>query len=315
MSDLSEHTTLVVGAGRGLGRGIALALDEAGAPVIAVARSESDLSDLAAEGRAINIEAADATDPAVAWSLLDEYRPRILVLVAGARPVMCPLHHQTWETFSAYWETDVKIAFTWLREALLQPLPHGSRVVVVSSGAAINGSPASGGYAGAKATQRFIAEYVQEESRRSGSGITVTTVLPRMTPFGEVGRRAIRAYAARSGQTEEAYVEQFGQVLTPGGAGSAIVDLVIGDPSTTAAGYLLTGAGVAAVALTLSGPLRTGSRPTIARRRRSATARPGRTSPRRIGRAARRRPATATRQPAATTAWAAGSPGSTCPDS
>lgn len=31
MSDLSEHTTLVVGAGRGLGRGIALALDEAGA--------------------------------------------------------------------------------------------------------------------------------------------------------------------------------------------------------------------------------------------------------------------------------------------
>jgi len=47
-------------------------------------------------------------------------------------------------------------AFTWLREALLKPLPPGSRVVVVSSGAAINGSPASGGYAGSKATQRFI---------------------------------------------------------------------------------------------------------------------------------------------------------------
>ena len=90
-----------------------------------------------------------------AWST--SYEPEVLVLVAGANPVMRPLQHQTWETFSVNWHTDVKIAFTWLREALLKPLPPGSRVVVVSSGAAINGSPASGGYAGAKATQRFLA--------------------------------------------------------------------------------------------------------------------------------------------------------------
>src|SRR5438105_313295 len=85
-------------------------------------------------------------------------------------------------------------AFTWLREALLKPLPPGSRVVVVSSGAAINGSPASGGYAGAKATQRFIAAYAQEESHRANLGITVTAVLPRMTPHGEVGLAGARAY-------------------------------------------------------------------------------------------------------------------------
>jgi hypothetical protein len=53
--------------------------------------------------------------------------------------VMRPLQYQTWETFSVNWHTDVKIAFNWLREALLKPLPPGSRV---SSGAAINGSPA-----------------------------------------------------------------------------------------------------------------------------------------------------------------------------
>jgi NAD(P)-dependent dehydrogenase (short-subunit alcohol dehydrogenase family) len=81
----------------------------------------------------------------VAWSLLDQHEPEILILVAGANPVMRPLQHQTWETFSVNWHTDVKIAFTWLREALLKPLRPGSRVVVVSSGAAINGSPASGG--------------------------------------------------------------------------------------------------------------------------------------------------------------------------
>ncbi len=215
MSDLSGRTTVVVGASRGLGRGIARAFAEAGAPVVAVARSGPALAELAATSANIRTEVADAADGTVAWSLLDQYGPEVLILVAGANPMMRPLQYQTWETFSVNWHTDVKIAFTWLREVLLKPLPPGSRVVVVSSGAAINGSPASGGYAGSKATQRFIAEYAQEESRRAGLDITVTAVMPRMTPFGDVGRRGVRAYAARGGQTEEAYLKQLGELLTP----------------------------------------------------------------------------------------------------
>jgi NAD(P)-dependent dehydrogenase (short-subunit alcohol dehydrogenase family) len=247
MSDLSGRTTVVVGASRGLGRGIALAFDEAGAPVVAVARSRGALRELAAESVSVETEIADAADATMAWSVLDRYRPQVLVLVAGANPVMRPLQHQTWETFSANWHTDVKIAFLWLREALLQPLPPGSRVIVVSSGAAVNGSPASGGYAGAKATQRFIAGYAHDESQRCGLDITVTAVMPRMTPFGDVGRRGIRAYAARSGLSEQAYLEQLGKVLTPEQAGSALVDLVREDPATVAPGYLLTGAGLQAM--------------------------------------------------------------------
>jgi NAD(P)-dependent dehydrogenase (short-subunit alcohol dehydrogenase family) len=244
VSDLSGRTTVVVGASRGLGRGIARAFAEAGAPVVAVARNAPALAELAATGANIRIEAADAADATVAWNLVDHYEPQVLILVAGANPVMRPLQDQTWETFSVNWHSDVKIAFTWLREALLKPLPPGSRVVVVSSGAAINGSPASGGYAGAKATQRFLAGYAQEESRRAGLDITVTAVMPRMTPFGDVGRRGIRAYAARGGQTEEAYLNQLGDPLTPEIAGSALVDLVRADPATTAPDYLLTGAGL-----------------------------------------------------------------------
>jgi hypothetical protein len=60
--------------------------------------------------------------------------------------------------------------------------------VVVSSGATINGSPASsGGYAGSKATQRCTAGEL--ESRGGGLDLTVTTVLSRMTPCEDVGRR------------------------------------------------------------------------------------------------------------------------------
>jgi NADP-dependent 3-hydroxy acid dehydrogenase YdfG len=243
VSDLTGKTAVVVGASRGLGRGVTRALAGAGARVVAVARNGPDLAELAAGSANITTEVADATEEAVAWSVLDGYTPEVLVLVAGAIPVMRPLQHQTWETFSVNWQADVKIAFGWLRAALRQPLPPGSTVVVVSSGAAVNGSPASGGYAGAKATQRFIAAYAREESCRAGLGITVTAVLPRMTPAGAVGRSGIRAYAARGGQTEKEYLAQLGDPLTAETAGAALVEL-IRDPANVAAGYLLTAAGL-----------------------------------------------------------------------
>ena len=244
MSDLTGKTAVVVGASRGLGRGIARAFAGTGAQVVAVARNEPALAELAAASANIRTEVADAAEEAVAWSVIDQYQPEVLILVAGASPVMRPLQHQTWETFSVNWHADVKIAFGWLREALLQPLRPGSTVVVVSSGAAVNGSPASGGYAGAKATQRFIADYARAESRRAGLGITVTAVMPRMTPAGAVGQRGIRAYAARAGQAEEEYLAQLGDPLTAETAGTALVDLVRGDPARVAPGYLLTAAGL-----------------------------------------------------------------------
>ena len=82
---------------------------------------------------------------------------------------MGPLQDQTWETFSSNWNVDVAQAFHWVRHALRRPLAPGSSVIVMSSGAAVNGSPLSGGYAGAKATQRFMTGYAQDESQRRGN--------------------------------------------------------------------------------------------------------------------------------------------------
>jgi len=212
-ADLSGRTTLVVGASRGLGRGIARAFAEAGAPVVAVARTGPALAELAAASPNIRAEVADAADATVAWSLLDQYAPQVLILVAGANPAMRPLQDQTWETFSVNWHTDVRIAFNWLREALLKPLRPGSRVVVISSGAALQGSPLSGGYAGAKATQRFITAYAQDEANRAGLEISFTAVLPRITPMTDLGRPAVKAYAARNGQSEQEYLQPMGEPL------------------------------------------------------------------------------------------------------
>jgi NAD(P)-dependent dehydrogenase (short-subunit alcohol dehydrogenase family) len=195
MTGLLGPSTLVVGASRGLGRGIAIALAKAGTPVVAVARTGPALAELAASGD-IRTEVADAADAATPGWLLDRYEPRAVVLVAGARPLPRPLHRHTWETFSVNWETDVKMAFGWLRESLLKPLAPGSRVVMISSGAALAGSPLSGGYAGAKATQRLMTGYAQDESNRADLGITFTAVLPKITPLTGQDRRAAEACQA-----------------------------------------------------------------------------------------------------------------------
>jgi NAD(P)-dependent dehydrogenase (short-subunit alcohol dehydrogenase family) len=243
-SCVSGTTTIVVGASRGLGRGIATAFAEAGVPVVAVARTAAAFPEPRGGGT-IRPELADAGDAIVAGSLLDRYEPQAVVLVAGASPLMRPLQHQTWETFSVNWHTDVRIAFHWLREALLKPLQPGSRVVVVSSGAVLGGSPLSGGYAGAKATQRFITGDAQDEAERAGLDITFTAVLPQITPLTDLGRPAIQAYAARAGHSIEEHVEQIGPLVTPEIAGAAMVELVQADAATVAPAYLLTGAGLA----------------------------------------------------------------------
>jgi NAD(P)-dependent dehydrogenase (short-subunit alcohol dehydrogenase family) len=243
MNDLSDKTTIVVGASRGVGRGIAGAFAQAGSRVIAVSRTAGVTAD-PGDGGPVERVVADARDPTVAGSMLDRHEPDVVVLVAGATPLMRPLQDQTWETFSVNWETDVRIAFQWVREALIRPLRPGGRVVVISSGAALAGSPLSGGYAGAKATQRFITAYARDEAHRAGLGITFTALLPRLTPLTELGRPAVRAYAARGGMSEEAYVNQFGAPLTPAGAGAAVAELVSRDADGVAGAYLLTGAGL-----------------------------------------------------------------------
>src|SRR5262249_35620407 len=107
MSDLTGKTTVVVGATRGLGHGIATAFAQAGGPVVAVGRSATAPEELPGGTGSIQPELADASESTAAARLLDRHDPQIVVLVAGATPHMRPLQHQTWETFSVNWNTDV----------------------------------------------------------------------------------------------------------------------------------------------------------------------------------------------------------------
>jgi NAD(P)-dependent dehydrogenase (short-subunit alcohol dehydrogenase family) len=113
---------------------------------------------------------ADVTDETAAHRILAELRPDILALNAGALPPMGGLHQLSWAEFTAPWEHDVKAGLFWLHAALNQPLKPGSRGLVVSSGAAENGSPMSGGYGGAKRMLWFMAKYAKGVSEKRASG-------------------------------------------------------------------------------------------------------------------------------------------------
>jgi NAD(P)-dependent dehydrogenase (short-subunit alcohol dehydrogenase family) len=236
-------TALVTGASRGFGRGIAAALSGAGAQVVGVARDRGALGDLRAElGESFTPVTADATDPVVAGELIDKYRPGVLVLNAGATPLPRPVQHHTWETFSRNWDVDVAHVFHWTREALLAPLEPGSTVVTLSSGAALFGSPLSGGYAGAKAAIRWLTAYAADESKREGLGIRFVSVLPQLTPATSLGAVFAAAYAAREGAGAAARGGP-GGVLTPEQVGESVTGLVTG-PGPEQDAYLITAAGV-----------------------------------------------------------------------
>jgi NAD(P)-dependent dehydrogenase (short-subunit alcohol dehydrogenase family) len=164
------------------------------------------------------------------------------VLNAGARPLTRPIHQHTWETFSRNWHVDVQQVFNWTREVLLCPLVPGSTVIAFSSGAAVAGSPLSGGYAGAKAAIRFIASYAATESERAELGIKFTAVLPQLTPATDLGAAGVAAYAARQGLDLATALERFGPALAPEQVGKAIVELAT-DPNLGDTAYLLTTAG------------------------------------------------------------------------
>ena len=241
---LTGRTAVVTGASRGFGRGIAMALADAGAAVVGIARDQARLAELRDKlGDSFTPVAADVADPVNAGQILDQYDPDILVLNAGAAPLSRPVHQHTWESFSRVWNVDVQQAFHWTREALLRPLRPGSVVVEMSSGAALFGSPLSGGYAGAKGTIRFIASYAADESQRAGLGIRFVSVLPQLTPATELGAMAVAAYAAREGMSVAAFTATRGPVLTTDQAGASIARLVV-DPELDQASYLLTADGL-----------------------------------------------------------------------
>jgi NAD(P)-dependent dehydrogenase (short-subunit alcohol dehydrogenase family) len=246
MSSLRGKTAVVIGASSGVGRATARALIHEEVSVVAVARQEAGLARLRAElGEPLRTVVADAADPLTAPRLLRELRPDLVVLTAGVRPRMAPLDEQTWQTFSEAWSCDVQAAFHLLQAALLVPLSPGSVVVVVSSGAAIKGSPLSGGYAGAKRMQWLMAGYAQQQSDRKQLGIRCLALLPhQLIEDTPIGIAAADAYGAWQGTSGAALMQRFQVPLGVDRVAAVIVSGLRGELASGVTAVAVTGASI-----------------------------------------------------------------------
>src|SRR6266700_7275660 len=226
---LKDKNVVVTGGSRGLGLGLVEALVAHGAKVTVVARDFDALKSVRARLGVATIS-ADVTDEGAAKRILADVRPEVLVLNAGATPRMGRLDQLSRADFTATWETDVKAGLYWMQAALNLPLAPGTRVLVGSSGAAEQGSPLSGGYAGAKRMLWIMAKYANGIAKQKGLGVRFQAIVPLQIIGGTgVGDAASSVYARAMGIERETFLARFGAPMPPRQFGDHLV-AVLDDP-------------------------------------------------------------------------------------
>ena len=243
--NLETSRILIVGGTRGLGYGAARVLARQGAEVTILSRSPGPRCTEESGARLVR---GDAADRALSDRLLSETAPHAILVAAGAAPAMGTIDRLTWDAFETNWQSDVRIAFTWVQASLAASLPAGAHLILVSSGAAFDGSPLSGGYAGAKATVMFLARYADARARELGRDLAVRSLAPcQMAPGTAVGEAGAAAYAARAGLTRQEFFARFGPHLTPEVFGRAVADLLRSESPEAHAFTLTTRTGLQAI--------------------------------------------------------------------
>lgn len=192
--DLSGRVVLVTGAGRGLGRTIALGLAAAGADVAGAARSRPELESLADEirslGRSGSAHAFDALQVGSIRAMVDEVvqeygRIDILVNNAGAK-VNQPLVDVTEEAWDLVLGTNLKGAF-FVAQAVGATMLERRRgkIINVASTYSVVGAPERATYAASKGGLLQLTRVMAAEW--AGMGINVNAIGPTstLTPMNE----------------------------------------------------------------------------------------------------------------------------------
>lgn len=188
--ELRGASALVTGAGRGIGRAIALALGRAGVSVTGVARTASDLESLASEiqragGRAASY-AGDVRDPAVCAGAIARAhaahgRLQILVNNAGVG-AHAPVAETTDDQWQRILDTNLTAVFRLTRAALPDLTQGGGHVFMISSLAGANPIAGMAAYCASKAALDHFAACLMLEVRPQG--VKVTTLAPGSVDTG-----------------------------------------------------------------------------------------------------------------------------------
>jgi 3-oxoacyl-[acyl-carrier protein] reductase len=185
MELLNDKVALVTGAGKGIGKAIALALAAEGAHVGLIARSEADLSVLASEiqanGGKASYAMADISDRAAVESAVS-------LITGNLGPIDILINNAGTGKFGKFlelepneWERQIKVNLFGVYYATRAVLPHmierqSGDIVNISSTAGKNGSAGTSAYSASKFGVFGLSESLMQEVRKQN--IRVTALAP-----------------------------------------------------------------------------------------------------------------------------------------
>ena len=183
---LDGQVAVVTGGGRGIGRGIALAMADCGADVVVMARRQSDIDAVAGEIRArgrralaLSVDVMDFTQMPTALDRVVQELGRLDIMVNNAGGNLDRKMHAlpsiSIDKFDEQLDLNMKTKFWGTQQAALR-MTNGGRVINIISVAAHRASPGFGVYSAANMgmialTRTFAAELAPR-------GITVNCIAP-----------------------------------------------------------------------------------------------------------------------------------------
>ena len=223
MSQLANQVAVVTGAGRGIGRAIALKYANEGADVVVVSRTQENSEKVAAEIRALGRKAwalaLDVSDSAAVTAaadkiLADTGKVDILVNNAGVTRdgLLMRMSDADWDTVL---NTNLKGAFHFTRAFFRSfAKQRAGRIINISSVIGLVGNPGQCNYAASKAGLIGFTQSCAKEL--AGRGVTVNAIAPgfietdmtselneelktnilRVIPMGKMGAAEDIAHAA-----------------------------------------------------------------------------------------------------------------------
>lgn len=231
---MEGRSALVTGAGRGIGRATALALAERGARVFGVARTESELEDLAREAP-VDVLAESIATIDGCLRVAEEARRRlgpieILVNNAGVGSVG---ERAIWEQVPEVWSETMAVNLNapfHLTRLLAPDMVAGrfGRIVMVSSTAGQVGAPAMSAYCASKAGLLGLTRAVAQDL--GPFNVTCNAVLPGWVRTEMADRKAEQEARERGIMLEDVWRERSSaypakRVLAPEEVGEVIAFL------------------------------------------------------------------------------------------